>query len=47
MTDPELADRTYIEPLTPEWVRKVIDASGPTHCCPRGWPDGVDVAMAL
>ena len=21
MTDPEIADRTYIEPVTPEWVR--------------------------
>src|SRR4026209_759460 len=25
MTDPELADRTYIEPVTPEWVAKVIE----------------------
>src|SRR5438046_10763545 len=25
MTDPELADRTYIEPVTPDWVRKVIE----------------------
>src|SRR5437762_3277806 len=25
MTDPELADRTYVEPVTPEWVRKVIE----------------------
>ncbi|MBI1894191.1 MAG: hypothetical protein HYS14_08790, partial [Candidatus Rokubacteria bacterium] len=24
MTDPEMADRTYIEPLTPEFVAKVI-----------------------
>src|SRR5258707_8560283 len=24
MTDPELADRTYIEPVTPDWGRKVI-----------------------
>src|SRR5207245_11074859 len=22
MTDPELADRTYIEPVTPDWARK-------------------------
>ena len=22
MTDPELADRTYIEPVTPEWVEQ-------------------------
>ncbi len=24
MTDPELADRTYIEPITPECVEKII-----------------------
>ena len=24
MTDPELADRTYIEPLTPEYVEEII-----------------------
>jgi len=25
MTDPEFSDRTYIEPITPEAVRKVIE----------------------
>src|SRR5439155_205910 len=25
MTDPELADRTYIEPVTPDWGRRVIE----------------------
>src|SRR5438034_2905689 len=25
MTDPELADRTYIHPVTPDWFRRVID----------------------
>jgi len=25
MTDPELADRTYVEPVTPEWVARVIE----------------------
>src|SRR5213083_2521848 len=29
MTDPEIADRTYIEPVTPEWVRKVIERERP------------------
>ena len=24
MTDPGLADRTYIEPLTPDWVERLI-----------------------
>ena len=29
MTDPEFADATYIEPLTPEFVEKVIEAERP------------------
>ena len=29
MTDPETADRTYIEPLTPELVEKVIAKERP------------------
>ncbi|MFT3687235.1 MAG: hypothetical protein QM783_20320 [Phycisphaerales bacterium] len=35
MTDPELADRTYIEPITPEAVRKILqkqkDMGDPIH----------------
>ncbi|MBX9737846.1 MAG: hypothetical protein K2X32_13065 [Phycisphaerales bacterium] len=35
MTDPEMADRTYIEPITPECVRKVLqkqkDMGDPVH----------------
>ena len=27
MTDPEFADRTYIEPITPEVIRKIIELS--------------------
>ena len=34
MTDPELADRTYIEPVTPEWVRKVIEREKPDALLP-------------
>jgi carbamoyl-phosphate synthase large subunit len=35
MTDPEFADATYIEPLTPEFVEKVIArAQPPTRWCP-------------
>src|SRR2546422_2317607 len=34
MTDPELADRTYIEPVTPEWVRKVIERERPDALLP-------------
>ena len=29
MTDPEMADRTYIEPLTPEVVTRVIETERP------------------
>ena len=29
MTDPEMADRTYIEPLTPEVVPRVIELERP------------------
>jgi carbamoyl-phosphate synthase large subunit len=37
MTDPDLADATYIEPITPEVVAKIIEgASAPTRCC-RPW----------
>ena len=36
MTDPEMADRTYIEPLTPEMRRRDHRArSGRTRCCRR------------
>ena len=35
MTDPEMADRTYIEPLTWEIVRRSSRSSGPTPCCRR------------
>src|SRR5215831_436940 len=33
MTDPEFADRTYIEPITPEAVTKIIEheKNGPFH----------------
>jgi len=34
MTDPETAQRTYIEPLTPEFVEKVIERERPDACLP-------------
>ena len=34
MTDPEFADATYVEPITPEVVEKIIARRGPTPCCP-------------
>src|SRR5688572_8520760 len=34
MTDPELADRTYIEPLTPEYLEKIIARERPDAILP-------------
>ena len=31
MTDPEMADRTYIEPITPEIVEQIIARNAPMH----------------
>jgi carbamoyl-phosphate synthase large subunit len=48
MTDPELADRTYVEPVTPEWVRLVIEKERPDALLPTmGGQTALNVAMAL
>ena len=48
MTDPEIADRTYIEPVTPEWVRKVIERERPDALLPTmGGQTALNVATAL
>ncbi len=48
MTDPELADRTYIEPVHPDWVRKVIERERPDALLPTmGGQTALNVAMAL
>jgi carbamoyl-phosphate synthase large subunit len=48
MTDPELADRTYIEPVTAEWVAKVIERERPDALIPTmGGQTALNVAMAL
>ena len=48
MTDPELADRTYIEPVTPDWVRKIIEREKPDALLPTmGGQTALNVAMAL
>ncbi|MGH7644628.1 MAG: carbamoyl-phosphate synthase large subunit [Gemmatimonadales bacterium] len=48
MTDPELADRTYVEPLTPAWVRRVIERERPDALLPTmGGQTALNVAMAL
>lgn len=38
MTDTHIADKVYMEPLTLEYVAKIIRLSVPTPSC-RGWAD--------
>jgi len=48
MTDPELADRTYIEPITPEMVAKVIEEEKPDALLPTlGGQTALNTAVAL
>ena len=48
MTDPEMADRTYIEPITPEAVEKVIARERPDALLPTlGGQTGLNTAVAL
>ena len=48
MTDPEMADRTYVEPLTPEFVAKVIARERPDAMLPTvGGQTGLNLAVAL
>ncbi len=48
MTDPDLADRTYIEPLTAEWVERVIERERPDALLPTmGGQTALTVAMDL
>ncbi|WP_449242823.1 carbamoyl phosphate synthase preATP-grasp domain-containing protein, partial [Desulfovibrio sp.] len=48
MTDPELADRTYIEPIEPETVAKIIEKERPDAILPTlGGQTGLNTAVAL
>jgi carbamoyl-phosphate synthase large subunit len=48
MTDPEIADRTYIEPVTPEYVELVIAKEKPDALLPTmGGQTALNVAMKL
>src|SRR5215510_11383175 len=48
MTDPETADRTYVEPLTPEFLAKVIERERPQALLPTlGGQTGLNLAVAL
>lgn len=48
MTDPEMADRTYIEPITPEMVEKIIRRERPDSLLPTlGGQTGLNTAVEL
>ncbi len=48
MTDPEMADRIYIEPITPEIVEKIIERERPDALLPTlGGQTGLNVSVAL
>ena len=48
MTDPEMADATYIEPITPEVVAKIIEAERPDALLPTmGGQTGLNTALKL
>jgi len=48
MTDPGLADATYVEPITPEMVEKIIAKERPDALLPTmGGQTGLNTAMAL
>src|SRR6478672_11036569 len=48
MTDPELADRTYVEPLTPEILAEIIERERPDALLPTvGGQTALNLAMDL
>ncbi len=48
MTDPELADATYIEPITPEFLTKIIEQERPDALLPTmGGQTALNAALSL
>jgi len=48
MTDPELADATYVEPITPEIVAKIVEKERPDAVLPTmGGQTALNTALAL
>src|SRR6476469_4268643 len=48
MTDPEMADATYIEPLTPEILEQIIAKESPEVIMPKmGGQTALNIAVAL
>jgi len=48
MTDPEIADATYIEPLTPEFLERIVEKERPDAILPTvGGQTALNLALAL
>jgi len=48
MTDPEFGDRTYIEPITPEFVTRIIERERPDALLPTlGGQTALNTAVSL
>jgi carbamoyl-phosphate synthase large subunit len=48
MTDPELADATYVEPLTPEFLERILEKERPDAILPTvGGQTAINLALAL
>ena len=48
MTDPDFADRTYVEPLTPDFLSKIVERERPDAVLATlGGQTGLNLAMAL
>src|SRR2546427_5931818 len=48
MTDPEMADRVYIEPITPDILEKIIEKERPDALLPTmGGQTALNTAVAL
>src|SRR4029079_13524401 len=48
MTDPEMADRVYVEPITPEIVEKIIEKERPDALLPTlGGQTALNTAIKL
>ncbi len=48
MTDPDFADRTYIEPLTPDFIEQIIEREKPDAVLPTlGGQTALNLAMTL
>jgi carbamoyl-phosphate synthase large subunit len=48
MTDPEFADRTYVEPITPYFVERIIERERPDAILPTmGGQTALNIAVAL